>query len=115
MLQKDTNQPNHLIIESYADNEISISGQGYALPVLITPTQVITDITDWQQQVLALAPDIVLFGTGDIFKLPDQAQFAELYEQNIGVEAMNNASACRTHVALLSEGRNVVTVLHPIC
>ena len=62
-------------------------------------------------QAAELAPQIVLFGSGDSLVFPDPAAFAPLYERGVGVEVMDTAAACRTYNVLLGEGRKVVAAL----
>lgn len=57
--------------------------------------------------VLALQPELVLIGTGRILKFPAIEHYASLIQQNIGVEIMDSAAACRTYNILLNEGRKV--------
>jgi uncharacterized protein len=61
--------------------------------------------------LLPLAPEIVLLGTGDRQRLPPPALYAEFAVRGIGLEAMDNAAACRTYNLLLSEQRAVAVAL----
>ena len=60
------------------------------------------------QPVLELEPELVLIGTGESLKFPAIEHYACLIQQNIGVEIMDSAAACRTYNILLGEGRKVV-------
>jgi uncharacterized protein len=62
-------------------------------------------------QLLALAPEIVLLGTGARQRFPRPALYAALTRARIGVEAMDTAAACRTYNILAAEGRRVVAAL----
>ncbi|MGQ0429601.1 MAG: Mth938-like domain-containing protein [Gammaproteobacteria bacterium] len=61
--------------------------------------------------LLPLAPDIVLLGTGASQRLPPPALIAAFAARGIGLEAMDNAAACRTYNLLLSEFRAVAVAL----
>lgn len=60
------------------------------------------------EPILALAPDVVLLGTGARQRFPSQAVLAAFLQRGVGVEVMDNAAAARTWDILASEGRNVV-------
>jgi len=60
------------------------------------------------EPLLQLQPELVLIGTGETLSFPSVEHYACLIQQNIGVEIMDSAAACRTYNILLGEGRNVV-------
>ncbi|KFN50307.1 Mth938-like domain-containing protein [Arenimonas composti] len=60
------------------------------------------------EPVLALAPELVLLGTGATHRFPGAAAMAALLTRGIGLEAMDNAAAARTFNVLAGEGRRVV-------
>ena len=60
---------------------------------------------------LALAPTIVLLGTGTDRFLPDVELMAALAERRVGLEIMSTPAACRTFNVLLQEQRRVVAAL----
>ncbi|HET7730097.1 MAG TPA: Mth938-like domain-containing protein [Usitatibacter sp.] len=80
-------------------------------------------ITDWPARsvealqadhlaaIVALAPEIVLLGTGARFRFPEPSLLAPLYQAGIGVEVMDTPAACRTYNILLAEGRNVIAAV----
>jgi uncharacterized protein len=59
----------------------------------------------------ALAPELVIFGSGARLRFPPAALLRPLIERRIGVETMDTAAACRTYNVLLAEGRSVVAAL----
>jgi len=59
-------------------------------------------------QLAALAPEIVIFGSGARIRFVKPALLRPLIERRIGVETMDTAAACRTYNVLLAEGRPVV-------
>lgn len=63
---------------------------------------------DHVEPIVALAPDVVLLGTGARQQFPSQAVLAAFLQRGVGVEVMDNAAAARTWDILASEGRNVV-------
>ncbi len=63
------------------------------------------------QAVLAMGPEVVLLGTGDTLDFPAPEILAALTAQQIGVEVMDTAAACRTYNILMNEGRQVVAGL----
>ena len=67
-------------------------------------------------QVLALRPEVVLFGSGERLHFVGPALYRELIRARIGFETMDTAAACRTYSVLASEGRSVVAaLLLPAC
>ena len=62
-------------------------------------------------RVAALAPELVVFGSGARLRFPSPALLRPLIDAAIGVETMDTAAACRTYNVLLSEGRSVVAAL----
>ena len=62
-------------------------------------------------RLLALAPELVIFGSGARLRFPPPAWLRGLIGERIGVETMDTAAACRTYNVLVSEGRAVVAAL----
>ena len=65
------------------------------------------------ESILALAPEIVLLGTGPKQQLPDPQTLVAFNRAGIGFETMDTAAACRTYNILMAEGRRVVAALSP--
>jgi uncharacterized protein len=63
------------------------------------------------ERLLALAPELVIFGSGARLRFPPAAWLRGLIGERIGVETMDTAAACRTYNVLVSEGRAVVAAL----
>ena len=57
--------------------------------------------------LLALAPAVVILGTGPTQVFPSRDVMAAFLTRGIGVEFMDNAAAARTYNVLLGEGRKV--------
>lgn len=58
--------------------------------------------------LLALAPELVVLGTGAQQRFPAAAVMAACLQRGIGIEVMTNAAAARTYSVLAGEGRRVV-------
>ena len=63
------------------------------------------------EQVLALKPELVIFGSGARLQFVSPALYRALIEARIGIETMDTGAACRTYNVLASEGRSVVAAL----
>jgi uncharacterized protein len=63
------------------------------------------------EQVLALNPELLIFGSGDRLRFVSAALYRSLIEASVGIETMDTAAACRTYNVLASEGRSVVAAL----
>ena len=62
-------------------------------------------------RLAALAPELVIFGSGARLRFPKPALLQPLMARRIGFETMDTAAACRTYNVLLAEGRSVVAAL----
>jgi uncharacterized protein len=63
------------------------------------------------EQLLALKPELVLLGTGATQRFAHPRLIAKLIQQNIGVESMTTAAACRTFNILVAEDRRCFALL----
>jgi len=88
--------------------------------LIISPTRLIRNwpprsFEDLQashfEQLSALEPEIVLFGSGDILRWPEPALLAPLIDRGIGIEIMDTGAACRTYNILMADGRNFAAAL----
>ncbi len=61
--------------------------------------------------ILALQPELVIFGSGPRLQFVSPALLRALIERRIGVETMDTAAACRTYNVLVAEGRSAVAAL----
>ncbi|MFC3530638.1 Mth938-like domain-containing protein [Vogesella facilis] len=61
--------------------------------------------------LLALQPEVVIFGSGQRLRFPHPRLTAALANAGIGVEVMDSNAACRTYNILLAEDRQVIAVL----
>ncbi len=62
-------------------------------------------------RIVALKPEVVIFGSGTRLRFPSPALLRALIEARIGVETMDTAAACRTYNVLVSERRSAVAAL----
>jgi uncharacterized protein len=63
------------------------------------------------EPLIELQPEIVILGTGQKLQFPESKVLAQLHNQQLGVEIMDTAAACRTYNILMMEGRFVVAGL----
>lgn len=76
------------------------------------PVSRLGDLTaDHFAQLLALKPELVIFGSGARLRFVSPALQSALIDKRIGVETMDTAAACRTFNVLASEGRSVAAAL----
>jgi uncharacterized protein len=99
---------------------VAVNGVRYAKSLVVTPARVLEDwpATGFEQLtpehfdfLSALAPDIVLLGTGAKLRFPRPALSVSLIAARIGLEVMDNAALCRTFNILVGEGRNAVAAI----
>jgi uncharacterized protein len=100
--------------------EVRLAGRSVSCSVIVTRDAVLEDwnppdvdqlsIADFEA-LLALAPDVVLLGTGERQRMPPPSLYAEFAARGIGLEAMDNRAACRTYNVLLGESRDVAVAL----
>ncbi len=106
-------------IQSYSERGIVIDDRLITGSVLVSADA----LSEWSPRsiaelepahfaaVEALAPDIVIFGSGKQLVFPPARLLVGLQQQGIGVEVMANDAAVRTFNVLLSEDRKVVLAL----
>ena len=63
------------------------------------------------ERLAALAPELVIFGSGSRIRFAHAGLMKTLIERGIGIETMDTAAACRTYNVLLAEGRSVLAAL----
>ncbi|MDQ6680337.1 MAG: Mth938-like domain-containing protein [Pseudomonadota bacterium] len=63
------------------------------------------------EMLAALAPELVIFGSGRRIRFALPGLMRSLMARRIGLETMDTAAACRTYNVLLAEGRSVVAAL----
>ncbi len=60
------------------------------------------------EAILALAPELVILGTGPRQVFPPAAFLAGFLRRGVGIEVMDNPAAARTYDLLAAEGRRVI-------
>lgn len=115
-----SNTSGQKIFTEHGPGYVTVSGERFERPVVVTPQQV---LTDWAPQnfaaleeshfeyFLAFQPEVVLIGTGTQLQFPHPRLYRQLVEARIGVEFMDTAAACRTFDILVSEDRKVVAAI----
>ncbi len=110
------------LIQAYGADGILIGGRLYREGLIVTPERI---IAPWGprdaasltvahlDELLALAPQVMVLGTGGAQVFPDPAIAALVMQQGVGIEIMDTGAACRTYNILMSEGRRVVAGLLP--
>ncbi len=108
------------LIRGYSAAEIRIGEHSVHGSCIVTAERL---ITDWEPQtfaelspahleaILALAPELVLLGTGATQRFAPPAVRAALAEHGVGLEAMQLGAACRTFNVLVQEERRVAAAL----
>ena len=107
-------------ITHYDVDSLRIQGELYAGSVLVpwvgTPrpwnAAGLDELTPAHfEAVLALNPEVVIFGSGPRLKFVSPALYRSLIDKRIGVETMDSGAACRTYTVLANEGRRVVAAI----
>ena len=108
------------LIRGYSDTELRIGEQRVRRSCLVTADRL---ITDWPpatfdelapahlEAVFALAPELVLLGTGPIQRFAAPEVRSEFARRRIGLEVMQLGAACRTFNVLVQEDRRVLAAL----
>lgn len=107
-------------VTAYGPGFIEINQIRHSGHVLVSPDQ---PVAAWSVEgfdtlraddfapVAALAPEVVLVGTGARQRFVSPALTAALARAGVGVECMTTDAACRTYNILMSEGRRVVAAI----
>lgn len=105
---------------SHGEGYIAVNREHFTQPIVVTAGQV---YTDWTAQsftslepahfayFLKLAPEVLLFGTGERQHFPHPQLYRCLIEAGIAVEFMDTPAACRTYNILAAEDRNVAAAI----
>jgi len=100
-----------------SDGRVTVNGQVLSSSFYLTPEAL---VEGWApataasmepthlDAILALAPTVILLGSGPRLVFPATAVMAAALTRGIGIEVMDNAAAARTFAVLASEGRRVV-------
>jgi uncharacterized protein len=108
------------VIRWVSAEAVRIDDREFRTSLLVMPDQVICDLPARQpadvdaslvDRVLALSPELVLFGTGARQQMPMPSLLGSFLQRGVGLEAMDNAAAARTYNLLAFEGRRVAALL----
>lgn len=76
------------------------------------PPATLEELTETHfEALLALGPELVIFGSGTRLRFVPAALTRSLIAARIGVETMDTGAACRTYNVLVAEGRKAVAAL----
>ncbi|MFT7460212.1 MAG: hypothetical protein ACI909_002900, partial [Planctomycetota bacterium] len=107
-------------IDAYTIGQVTIAGNVYQSSLLISAESIMPNCLPQSfpelssahiEQIITLAPEIVIVGTGKTLIFPPDSLMRPLTEKNIGFEIMDTGAACRSYNFLVSEGRHVVAAL----
>jgi len=107
-------------IRGYGPGHVTVNDERIACSVVVMPERLMRDWPPQRfedlarahfEQLLNLAPEIVLLGTGPQLRFPHPEHTAPLAEAGIGLEVMDTSAACRTYNVLMAEGRLVAAAL----
>jgi uncharacterized protein len=108
------------LIRGYSETELRIGEQRITRSCIVTPERLITDwepatfaelTTAHLETIFALAPELVLIGTGPMQRFASAQVRAAFAERRIGLEVMPLGAACRTFDVLVQEERRVAAAL----
>ncbi|KGM55390.1 hypothetical protein N800_13720 [Lysobacter daejeonensis GH1-9] len=117
-MQLTLERPDHEFFLRGADgisalvNDIRLTGSFVLAPNTLIEAWAVRDAkaltVDQLEPLLALAPEVVLLGTGANQVFPSPAVMAACLGRGVGLEVMSNAAAARTFNVLAGENRKVV-------
>ena len=108
------------LIRGYSDSEVRIGERSVRDSCIVTAD---TLITPWEprsfaeleaahlETLLALGPELVVLGTGQLQRFPSAEIRALLAQRGVALEAMQLGAACRTFNVLVQEERRVAAGL----
>jgi uncharacterized protein len=108
------------LIRGYSATELLIGEQRIERSCIVTPGRL---ITDWEpanfedlrpahlEAIFALAPDLVLLGTGATQRFANAGVRSAFAQRRLGLEVMQLGAACRTFNVLVQEERQVAAAL----
>ena len=108
------------MIRAIREDAIQVGERWFSATLVVTPDTIIPDwspisiatLTETDLEVVwALAPELVLLGSGPAIEFPSPSVLTLGPRRGIGFEVMDTAAACRTYNILASEGRKVAAAL----
>jgi len=107
-------------ITGYGEDYVLVNRERHDKTVVVLPDRLVTDWTatsfealtaDQLSELLPLAPEILLLGTGATLRFPRIEILAPLIRAKLAYEVMDTQAACRTYNILMSEERKVAAAL----
>jgi uncharacterized protein len=104
----------------YGSGYVAVDGRRFERSLIVLPDRI---VADWGAEsfealapehfaaIVALAPEIVLLGTGSQLRFPRPEITRALVEAGVGLEVMDVQAACRTYNILAAEARHVAAAL----
>ncbi|HSD61598.1 MAG TPA: Mth938-like domain-containing protein [Burkholderiales bacterium] len=104
----------------YGAGYVMVNNSRYERSLVVLPDRL---VEDWgvaapgaltlahMEELAALAPEVLLLGTGARLVFPAPALMAPLAAVGIGLEVMDTSAACRTYNILMAEGRRVAAAI----
>ncbi|MDX9707369.1 MAG: Mth938-like domain-containing protein [Azospira sp.] len=108
------------IFTGYGEGYVAVNGIEHRKNVVVLPGQMLPGWTEAGidtlseadfAQLAALAPEILLLGTGSSLRFPPPELLQPLMNARIGLEVMDTQAACRTYNILAAEGRRVAAAI----
>ena len=108
------------LIRSYDGTQVTIGAQRITRSCIVTAERL---ISDWEPAefaelapahlavIFALAPEVVLLGSGPTHRFASNEVRAAFAQRGMGFEVMQLGAACRTFNVLLQEDRRVAAAL----
>ena len=108
------------LIRGYSGTELLIGQQRLTRSCIVTAEQL---ISEWEpdafaelvpahlEAIFALAPELVLLGTGPTQQFASAQVRAAFAQRRVGIEVMQLGAACRTFNVLVQEERRVAAAL----
>jgi uncharacterized protein len=108
------------LVRSYSAHELHIGAERVSQACIVTPERLIREFgahsyrelsSAHLEPLFALAPELVIVGSGPEQQLPTRELRVQFAQRGIGLEVMQLGAACRTYNVLAQEGRRVAAVL----
>ena len=108
------------LFTGYGAGYVSINGERYDYPVLVSPER---PVEAWAaaafdtltaahfEALLVSEPEIVIVGTGETLRFPPTQLTRVFAHARVGFEVMDSKAACRTYNILVAEGRRVLAAI----
>jgi len=104
---------------AYGEGYVMVNGARHEASVIVLPERIepwpVADFASLAEEhfaaLAALAPEVVLLGTGARLRFPHPRLTAPLARARIGLEVMDLQAACRTYNILMAEERKVAAAL----